>query len=187
MAGFMTMPQANPQRDRLHRVPLRLDRSIPFVSAVFDYVEGRAGVDQPVSILVEAENRCGLRFAPFDDQVREFNGADEHWRESVLFPFLSATHFVLAGGDFLNLCVILDAAGREVPFTWRYWGEVLAEWANRDWFLRPSGLGEVEAYRAARPWMYLDFYMSTHVEGVVANYTKWASAIDEILTHKTRL
>lgn len=40
--------------------PFQLDRNIPFVAAVFDYLEGDSGIEPAVARLVEAEEQSGI-------------------------------------------------------------------------------------------------------------------------------
>lgn len=41
-------------------LPIALDRRIPFVSAVLDFIEGRGDVTTAIEVLVAAEQRCGV-------------------------------------------------------------------------------------------------------------------------------
>jgi hypothetical protein len=65
--------------------------------------------------------------------------------------------------------------------TWRYWGEVVAGWANRFWVARPAGLGQTQWYRAQRPWQYMDFYDHAYLSGVIDGYDDWRLAVWRVL------
>ena len=76
--------------------------------------------------------------------------------------------------------------GLTVGFTWRHWGEALAEWANRSWVTRPVGLGPTRWTRAARTWEYMDFYMDTHLAYQIERYAEWVAAVLKTIEVKSR-
>ena len=157
---------------------ITLDRRIPFVDAV---LAGRTTT--AASLLLNAERRHGLRFAVLADYWPEDNR--DEWYESHLWPFLSETHFVVTAGDlFPNGWSLVDAARVDHTPTWRQWGGVVADWANRHWLTRPGGVGETGWSRAARPWEYLDFYMDVYLTGVIERYVDWRNAILRVLDVK---
>jgi hypothetical protein len=155
---------------------IRLDRTIPFVRAALDGATAEAAL-----MLQDAERRHGLRWLAVPDNRPEDNS--DEWYEGHLWPFLTETHMVLAAGDLqASGCSLLDTAGVDHFPTWRYWGEVVAGWANRFWVPRPAGLGQTEWYRAQRPWQYLDFYDHAYLSGVIAGYDEWRSAVWQVLS-----
>jgi hypothetical protein len=146
---------------------IRLNRDIPFVNAVLS--GDVRGADQ---ILQAAERRHGLRFATLDAHVDE-DQRDE-WYVAHLWPFLSETHMILSAGDLLGRSwILLDTAGIDRTPTWREWGRIVADWANRHWTRRPGV--------AARPWHYMDFYMDLHVAAFVDGYAAWRDAVLHVL------
>jgi hypothetical protein len=130
---------------------IALDRRIPFVDAV---LAGRTTA--AASLLLDAERRHGLRFAVLADYWPEDNR--DEWYEAHVWPFLSETHFVVTAGDlFANGWSLVDTARVDRTPSWRHWGGVIADWANRNWLARPGGVGKTDRSRATRPWEYLDF------------------------------
>ena len=158
-----------------------LDRKIPFVSAALD-----RRLDDAVAILREAEQQHGLRWIKLPVNADEYNNMDE-WYESHLWPFLSATHFLLAGDDlFGNDWALTDDMGIDHTPTWRQWGWHVADWANRNWFTRPSSIGKTEWLRAQRPGEYLDFYMADYISDLIEGYSTWRDAVLQILDAKEK-
>jgi hypothetical protein len=154
---------------------IRLDRTIPFVRAALDGTPAEAA-----AILQDAERRHGLRWLAVQDNLPEDNS--KRWYEQHLWPFLSETHLVLAADDLQATgCALVDTSGVDHFPTWRYWGEVVAGWANRFWVPRPAGLGRTARYRARRRWHYLDFYSQTYLAGVIDAYGSWRSAVWRVL------
>lgn len=157
---------------------IQLDRQIPFVDAV---LAGRTKA--AADLLRGAEQRHGLRFAVLIDNLPEDNR--DEWYESHLWPFLSETQFVLTAGDlFGNGWSLIDTSNVDHTPTWRHWGGVVADWANRHWVARPGGLGQTIWSQAKRPWEYLDFYMESHVHEVIQGYPDWRNAILCVLDAK---
>lgn len=163
--------------------PIRLDRSVPFVDAALRAAEGACPIAEAASILAAAEQRHGLTLVWRGDLVDD-RGPFDWWCESSLFPFLDETHLVIAGGDLFQDCEFRTPDGLAVGFTWRHWGEVLAEWANRRWVPRPGGLGTTRWSRASRPWEYLDFYMDTHLVDLIEGYAGWAASVLQAIEAK---
>lgn len=155
---------------------IRMDRSIPFVRATLDGTLAEAA-----AILQDAERRHSLRWLAIPENRPEDNS--DEWYQSHLWPFLSETHMVLAAGDLQATgCSLLDLDGVDHFPTWRYWGEVVAGWANRFWVPRPAGLGHTKWYRAKRRWQYLDFYDHAYLSGVIEEYDDWRAAIWHVLS-----
>ncbi len=155
---------------------IRLDRNIPFVRAALHGTPAEAA-----AILQDAERRHGLRWVAWPDNLPEDNS--DEWYEGHLWPFLTDTHMVLTAGDIQATgCSLLDTAGVDHFPTWRYWGDVVARWANRHWLPRPAGLGQSDWYRVQRPWEYLDFYDHAYLAGVIAGYDEWRAAVWRVLS-----
>jgi hypothetical protein len=155
---------------------IRLDRTIPFVRTALD-----GQLAEAAAILQDSERRHGLQWLAIPENRPEDNS--DAWYQAHLWPFLSETHMVLAAGDLQATgCLLLDTAGVDHFPTWRYWGEVVAGWANRFWVPRPAGLGQTEWYRAERRWQYLDFYHHDYLSGVIAGYDEWRSAVWRVLS-----
>lgn len=157
---------------------IRLDRQVPFVDAV---LAGRTKA--AAELLRDAEQRHGLQFTVLTDYLPEDNR--DEWYESHLWPFLSETQFVVTAGDlFANDWSLIDTARVDRTPTWRQWGGIIADWANRHWAVRPGGLGETKRSQAKRPWEYMDFYMDVYVADVIEGYADWRNAILRVLDAK---
>lgn len=155
---------------------IRLDRNISFVRAALD-----GAFTEAAEIFQQAERRHGLQWLAVLENLPEDNS--DKWYQAHLWPFLSETHMVLAAGDIQETgCSLLDSVGVDHFPTWRYWGEVVAEWANRFWVPRPAGLGRTNWYRAKRPWQYLDFYDYFYLAGVIEGYDAWRAAVWQVLS-----
>ncbi len=165
--------------------PIRLDRSVSFVDAVFGVIEGTGPIEAAASVLAAAERRHGLTLV-WDGELVLDRGPFDEWCESSLFPFLNETHFVIAGGDLFQNCEIRTPDGLAVGFTWRLWGEVLADWANRHWVRRPVGLGQTRWSRKDRVWEYMDFYMDAYIDYQIDRYGEWAAVVLKVIELKCR-
>jgi len=153
-----------------------LDRTIPFVRAALEGTTAEAA-----AILLDAERRYDLQWLAVGDNRSEDNS--DGWYQAHLWPFLSDTHMVLAAGDLQATgCSLLDSAGVDHFPTWRLWGEIVAEWANRFWVTRPAGLGQTRWYRARRRWQYMDFYDHAYLSGVIEGYDEWRLAVWRVLS-----
>jgi hypothetical protein len=142
-----------------------LDRTVPFVRAALDGTPAEAA-----AILQDAERRHGLRWLAVPDNRPEDNS--DEWYRAHLWPFLTDTHMVLAAGDLqASGCSLLDPAGVDHFPTWRYWGQVVAGWANRHWAPRP----------ARGRWGYLDFYDHAYLSTLIAGYDGWCAAVWQVL------
>ena len=171
---------------RLNGVQLKLDRSNPFVAAVFGYIEGADTIDNAITLFNAAEALHGIQILPFGHgaENEKERPPDAQWCETSLYPFLTSTQFVITGGDLLSVADIYDAQGFAVSFSWRQWGEIVSTWANGHWYQRPAGLGEVAFAREARPWCYTDFYLSSYLDYVIADYSQWIAALHKIVESK---
>jgi hypothetical protein len=154
---------------------ITLDRSIPFVRLALD-----AAPEQAVEVLRAAEQRHGLRWLASAVNLPENQQAE--WYEQHLWPFLSETHFVLAGGDlFATGCSLLDSTGIDHTPTWSHWGQIVADWANRYWIPRPEGLGRTNWSRARRRWEYPDFSNHAGLSYLIDGYDTWRAAVWRVL------
>lgn len=154
---------------------MRLDQSIPFVRAALHGETAEAA-----AILQAAEQRHGLRWMVTDGNLDEDNR--DEWYEKHLWPFLSETHLVLAGGDLLTQYSLLDRDGVDHTPTWRHWGGIVAEWANRNWPIRLADPGAPKRTQGARPWEYLDFYMECYLSVSIHEYKEWCAAVLRVLS-----
>jgi len=154
---------------------ITLDRRIPFVRNALDGTP-----EQAVEVLRAAEQRHGLRW--FASPINLEEDQRGYWYEQHLWPFLSETHLVLSAGDlFATGCSLLDSTGIDHTATWRHWGEIVADWANRHWVPRPAGIGRTAWTRAKRPWEYLDFYDHANLSDLIDGYDGWRAAVWRIL------
>lgn len=111
---------------------------------------------------------------------------DELWIVQHLHPLLSLMSVPWAG-DELNNVFVLDRHGKELGVTWRAWGDVVASWANAQWFARPIGFGNVAHQRRDRRWEYLDFYMTTYFDYLIADYGVVLDALRQTIARKDQL
>jgi hypothetical protein len=157
--------------------PISLDRNIPFVDATL-----AGDVQRAVGILKAAEQRQGLQWvSPSYNAEHEYQLHD--WYERHLWPFLSETHFVVAGGELFGRgWALWDTAAVDHTPTFRHWGELVAEWANQNWFARPRGIGKKRS--AARRWQYLDFYLQWYLEDAIEGYAVWLDSVLRVLEAK---
>ncbi len=128
--------------------PIMLDREIHFVDAALKIHNGGNSVEDVANLFAEIEQRHKLEIIYGDINVEQEIDASDEWCKNTLIPFLTETHFVIAGGDLLTPCAIHNASGEWVAFTWREWGAWIAEWANKFWFPRPVGLDKTEWTRS---------------------------------------
>jgi hypothetical protein len=161
---------------------IELNLKIPFVAAVVGEDATTA-----VSLLVDAERTHDVLITGLLEE-----GIQKHvenvWIERCLFPFLSETHFVITAGDLCPRYDILNSKREVFSPTWRGWGQVMAEWANR--FLGvypPEEYGETAKAGIKRRWYYLDFYMSEGLDyHPVADYENWVKQLHKVLEAKDR-
>lgn len=89
--------------------PLKLDRSVPFVDAVFRIIEGAGTQFEAVNVLREAESVCGIELTtkPPIQSVQEV--MIERYTELIeprMQRFLSATHLVIGSAESSRLHVL---------------------------------------------------------------------------------
>jgi hypothetical protein len=154
---------------------IRLDRRIPFVAAALE-----GNFDSASAILQDAERRHGLQWVAIQENRPEDNRIE--WYQAHLWPFLSETHMVLAGGELQATDSLLDTAGVNHSPTWRYWGDVVASWANQFWIPRPAGLGRTGQHQARSEWQYIDFYDHAYLSAVIEGYDDWRAAVWRVLS-----
>ena len=165
---------------------IELDRTLPFVDAVFRTVDHPHQIDAAARLLNEIESRRHVRLHYMSDVMPdELN--DDQWCNNVFFPFLTETQLIISGGDLLNLVEVLRDDGKCEAFTWRGWGYTLAEWANKHWIPRPVGLGTTAWTRKKRRWNYLDFYMREHLSYQIVDHHAYADAVLAIIERKSEL
>jgi len=158
---------------------LELDKKNDFVKAVFDYISG-GNITNAVRIFRKLEEKHKILFIPMTDSNKE-EFYDDIWIENNLYPFLSDSHLIVAS-DVLNSIEILDVDFRELGFTWRHWGEILAKWCNRNEIKKPL-IGRNKSNR----WKYIDFYMDSYASQWIQDYNDWAKAILEIISEKDKV
>lgn len=100
--------------------------------------------------------------------------SEEEWYSQVLFPFMDDVPLILTGGDFANDYCIISRGPMLATFSWRWWGGIVADWANRS--LSPCD----PPYK----WDYLDFYMD-HGTPLFPNYGEWAKVLRRGLNSAT--
>ena len=95
--------------------------------------------------------------------------------EPSLFGFMDETAFMMAGEHFCNdYNIHIWGVRTGLPGSWRYWGEVMATWANRLPWMTPDPM--------THTWIYLDFYMILFgLPGMDADWGKWYGAEREVL------
>ncbi len=172
---------------------LKLDRSAPFVSQVFSFMQGEASVESCIQILRQHEQKWNVEhIAPQldvyveGDEIRVKSPKqhshiiglkDENglWEEYVLkryYGFLSETHLVLETMQYSDNYDIILSDTYSFQATARAWGGMYADWANKNnWFGRHA-------------WTYVDFYIS--LVDQIEDFDKWSEAVYNIILLKTR-
>jgi hypothetical protein len=187
---------------------LPLDRSHPFIKAVFDVIEKKGTIGTVVDLLLAAERKhevyvLGDPFASAVDgmyslridgaapstndvlsrikagqdlkpHIQRSSLSNEEWYAQVLFPFMDDIPLILTGGNLSNDYCVISRGPFLASFTWRWWGGIVADWANRS--LRAS----VPPYT----WEYLDFYMD-HGTPLFPKYSDWAKVLRHALNDST--
>jgi len=158
---------------------IHLDHSNSFVRATMT-----GSIAEAAAIFRNAEQRFGLAWSKSWEVLKESDS--DVWYQEHLWPFLSETHFVLSGGDLQATgCSLFGIDGLDHTPSWRHWGYILAEWANSHWVARPSGLGQTDWTRAARPWEYMDFYSHGYLAYLIVDYDLWLEKLNVVLSHNT--
>jgi hypothetical protein len=147
---------------------VKLDKNIPFVKAVLN-----GAYYEAAEILAAAEKRHRLRWSPAGD--RQDESSSDKWYHAHLWPFLTETHFVVAGEDLLSAYALRSEEGKDLSPTWRHWGYLLADWANKHWVERPG---------PAQPWQHNDFYSGTDLKYLIADYDIWLRKVTDVLSSR---
>ena len=150
---------------------LILDRSVPFVNAVFRILEQTGGVSEAASILRAAEDRNNIHFltisripeaAPLPDEL--YDSA-----ERSIYQFLTETQMIFGSYEYSQMNVMYqDYVGL---WSHRSWGALIAGWANQS-----NWLGKDD-------WNYLDFYGGPN-DKVIKDYGVWSEAAMQVIQTK---
>jgi hypothetical protein len=89
-------------------------------------------------------------------------------------------------GDLFPWHNMLNSERQDVSPTWRVWDRVVADWANRSSVDPPEGYSDTLRTREKRRWNYLDLYMSSYLDYLVADYENWIKQVDEVLEAQDR-
>ena len=89
---------------------IELDRTLPFVDAVFRTADDSQEIDAAARLLNEIESRRHVRLHYMSDVITEELN-DDQWCKIVFFPFLTETQLIISGGDLLNLVEVLRDDG----------------------------------------------------------------------------
>lgn len=149
-----------------------LDRSIPFVDAVFRILEGAGTESEAALILRDAEARNGIRFSTVCRVPEAIHLPDELYEaaEHNIHRFLTETQMVFGGYEYAQLDVMYgDYVGL---WSHRSWGALVAGWANQTNWLGKSD------------WNYLDFYGGLN-DRVVRDYLTWSEAMMRVIQVKS--
>ncbi|HEY0462116.1 MAG TPA: hypothetical protein VGC97_23480 [Pyrinomonadaceae bacterium] len=158
---------------------LEFDKKNEFVKSVFDYIEG-GEITNAVNIFRKLEKKHRILFSSITGFSKgEFS--DDIWIEKKLYPFLSDSQLIIAG-DVIDNIEIYNADFQQFSATWRYWGEILANWCNENGIEKPL-IGRNKSTR----WKYLDFYMDSYASQWIQDYNEWAKAISEIILEKDKI
>lgn len=153
---------------------LSLDRSVPFVDAVFRVLERTGTEAEAAKILLEAESRHNVRFLTVIGSVKAKHLPDHLYAtaEDHVHRFLTETHMVFTGYEYDQMDVLYkNYAG---SWSYRAWGALVTRWANS---VRWLGKGD---------WTYLDFYGGLN-DRVVKNYLAWSEAMMQVVHTKCLL
>lgn len=151
------------------------DRRVPFVDAVVRVIEGDGTVKEARGLLRAIERRHGVFLRPaYAGRAAMDPALVDAWVEEHLYPFLDETHLTLTGGDFRNDVDICDAEGGELGASWRGWGGIVAEWANRRGW-------PTTCPRRGRRWEYIDFYMDVYAGAKLERYADFARVVRQVI------
>jgi hypothetical protein len=141
----------------------------PFASAVDGMYSLRVNGAAPTAIDVMTRIKAGQDLGPY---IQRSTLSEEEWHAQVLFPFLDQAPIILMGGDFSNDYCIISRGPLLATFTWRWWGGVLATWANKRLPAQPH------------TWDYMDFYME-HGPPLFPKYGDWAKVVRRAINEAT--
>ena len=150
---------------------------MPFVKAVFRFIDGHESLEEAVNLLTNAEQKYAIVYRDRDSQnAPEFFVSDQYLRD-VLYPFWDETHLIISADDLLPFVEIWNAQNKEVSMTWREYGGYLADWANKTY---PQTSSSSE-------WTYIDFYSDSYRVSQFERYSEWKDALRKIITHKSAI
>lgn len=157
-------------------IPLKLNRSVPFVDTIFRIIEGVGSELEAMQILSEAETVTEVQLLstkqpPPSKQIPVEDY--EAFVEPRMNKFLSQTNLVLGSTEYSDLHIVI-ANNYSYAWTHREWGYMLAKWANG---IRWLGSEE---------WKYLDFYGGIN-DRVVENYDAWCATVLRVIEMKSNL
>jgi len=153
---------------------LKLDRSVPFVNAVFQIIEGSGTETEAARILGEAERAHDVKFlsgSP-DETIKEIP-ANKYTElvEPKIRGLLSTTHLVIGSAEYGRLHIVI-AERHTYNWTHREWANMLADWANQ---IRWLGVEN---------WKYLDFYGGPN-DRLIENYNDWCATAMNVIHTKS--
>ena len=155
-------------------LPLKLDRSVPFVNAIFRIIEGTATGPEAVHLLSNAEAESEVKLSSKEPSQPCEAVSVEQYQEIVeprMNRFLDRTHLVLGRAEYDRLHISI-AGKYTYSWTHREWGHAIAKWANNiGWLNRHD-------------WNYLDFYGGLN-DKVVENYNAWCAAVIRVIEIKS--
>ena len=144
-----------------------------------------AALDEAASLLHEIESRLGVVVSYIiPETITAF--WDDSWNQERLFAYFSEVGVIWAG-DELTGFAIYNSEKQEVAATWRAWGDLVAQWANAHWFLRPVGFGNTKGTQMPRKWDYLDFYMKTYFDYLVSDYDNFLKSFAAVIRRKDEI
>lgn len=162
----------------------RFEARTPFLRAIEVYLahdeqrpfseQKRASLQAAADILIAVEADARLAFldeAPADVILTQLS---DELLSARLYKFMDATCMILDGHTAQLFTVVVDEQFEDDFLTARAWGAFLAGWMN----LRHP--------RPARPWHYMDFYISNHCSEVIASYDRYASAFVRAIEFKNK-
>lgn len=157
-------------------IPLKLDRSVPLVDAIFRVIEGTGTELEAVSILVGAENLYGVKLSTTKPPKPLKKIPVEKYSELIedrMNQFLSATHLIIGSSEYSQLSIVL-LGNYTYSWTHREWGHMLANWANETKWLGSDG------------WNYLDFYGGPN-DRLIESYNAWCETLMRVIATKSDL
>jgi len=156
--------------------PVKLDRSVPLVDAIFRVIEGTCSELEAIQLLSEAETLTEVKLLSTKPPPPSKQIPVEDYEKLVeprMNQFLSETHLVLGSKEYNDLHILI-ANDYSYAWTHREWGYMLAKWANDiRW------LGHFD-------WNYLDFYGGLN-DRIVENYDAWCATAMRIIEIKSNL
>jgi hypothetical protein len=155
-------------------LPLKMDRSVPFVEAIFRLIRGSGTEAEAVEILSSAESQTGVALSSKQPSQSCEEVPGERYQEIVeprMNDFLNRTNLVLGSADYDRLHIII---AEQFTYSWthREWGHAMAKWANNTGWLD------------SHDWNYLDFYGGLN-ERAVEDYNAWCVAAMRVIEIKS--